>query len=147
MPVAVRVPACSGAASPPPPSIFPRPRSTSSCCPGSTASPHSARLRHLSRRRRVLCSAPGSLGRAGGACMASGRRKFVALGLSLIAAGAGAYLLWPRGEAAPIVGVVRATQVRVAPEVGGQLATIKVHKGDRVRAGDLVAELSALELS
>ena len=79
--------------------------------------------------------------------MASGRRKFVALGLSLIAAGAGAYLLWPRGEAAPIVGVVRATQVRVAPEVGGQLATIKVHKGDRVRAGDLVAELSALELS
>jgi HlyD family secretion protein len=31
--------------------------------------------------------------------------------------------------------------------VGGQLAAIKVQKGDRVRAGDVVAELSALELS
>jgi HlyD family secretion protein len=79
--------------------------------------------------------------------MASRRRSIVALGLILIAAGAGAYILWPRGEPAPIVGVVRTTQIRVAPEVGGQLATIKVHKGDRVRAGDVVAELSALELS
>jgi HlyD family secretion protein len=79
--------------------------------------------------------------------MASRRRRIVALGLILIAAGAGAYILWPGGEAAPIVGVVRATQVRVAPEVGGQLAAIKVHKGDRVRAGDVLAELSALELS
>ena len=31
---------------------------------------------------------------------------------------------------APIVGVVRTTEIRVAPEVGGQLAAIKVHKGD-----------------
>jgi len=79
--------------------------------------------------------------------MASRRRRVVALGLILIAAGAGAYVLWPRGEAAPIVGLVRGTQIRIAPEVGGQLATIKVHKGERVRAGDVVAELSALELS
>jgi len=42
---------------------------------------------------------------------------------------------------------VRITEVRVAPEVGGQLAAIKVRKGDRVRAGDVVAELSALELT
>ena len=42
---------------------------------------------------------------------------------------------------------MRATEVRVAPEVGGQLAAIKVQKGDRVRAGDVVAELSALELT
>src|SRR6476646_298687 len=79
--------------------------------------------------------------------MASRRRRVAALGLILIAAGAGTYVLWPRGEPASIVGVVRTTQIRVAPEVGGQLATIKVHKGDRVRAGDVVAELSALELS
>jgi HlyD family secretion protein len=44
------------------------------------------------------------------------------------------------------VGVVRTTENRVAPEVAGQLATIKVHKGDSVRAGDIVAELSAIEL-
>ena len=39
------------------------------------------------------------------------------------------------------------TEVRLAPEVGGQLATIKVAKGARVRAGAVVAELSALELT
>jgi HlyD family secretion protein len=65
--------------------------------------------------------------------MASRGRKVVALGLILIAMGAGAYVLWPRGEAAPIVGLVRGTQIRIAPEVGGQLAAIKVHKGDSVR--------------
>ena len=47
----------------------------------------------------------------------------------------------------PIIGVVRITEIRVAPEVGGQLAAIKVRKGDRVHAGDVVAELSALELT
>jgi len=56
-------------------------------------------------------------------------------------------VLWRAGAAPPIVGVVRITEIRVAPEVGGQLAAINVHKGDRVRAGDVVAELSALELT
>jgi HlyD family secretion protein len=69
------------------------------------------------------------------------------LGLLLVAAGAGGYVLWQLEQAVPIVGVVRTTEVRVAPEVGGQLAAIKVRKGDRVRAGDVVAELSALELT
>ena len=48
---------------------------------------------------------------------------------------------------APVVGIVRATEIRVAPEVGGQVAAIKVRKGDHVKAGDPVAELSALELT
>ena len=38
--------------------------------------------------------------------------------------------LWRPEAAAPIVGVVRTTEIRVAPEVGGQLAAIKVEKGD-----------------
>ncbi len=67
--------------------------------------------------------------------------------LLLAAVGAGGYVLWRSEAEAPIVGVVRTTEVRVAPEVGGQLVTIKVRKGDRVRAGDVVAALSALELS
>jgi HlyD family secretion protein len=75
-----------------------------------------------------------------------GHSRIIALGLLLAAAGAGGYLLWPPGQAASVVGVVRATEIRVAPEVGGQLAAIKVQKGDRVRSGDVVAELSALEL-
>jgi HlyD family secretion protein len=79
--------------------------------------------------------------------MASPRHpRIIVLGLLLAAAGAGGYLLWPPGQTASVVGVVRATEIRVAPEVGGQLAVIKVQKGDRVRAGDVVAELSALEL-
>jgi HlyD family secretion protein len=76
-----------------------------------------------------------------------GHPRIIVLGLLLAAAGAGGYLLWPPGQTASVVGVVRATEIRVAPEVGGQLAVIKVQKGDRVRAGDVVAELSALELT
>src|SRR5215467_2382959 len=73
--------------------------------------------------------------------------RFIALGLVLVAAGAGAYVMWRPEQAIPVVGVVRTTEIPVAPEVGGQLAAIKVQKGARVRAGDIVAELSALELT
>src|SRR6266511_3633143 len=80
--------------------------------------------------------------------MASRRRtRIIALGVILVAAGVGGYLLWRPGLPPPIVGLVRTTEIRVAPEVGGQLAAIKVEKGARVRAGDIVAELSALELT
>ena len=66
---------------------------------------------------------------------------------SLIALGAGGYALWHSKETATLIGVVRTTEIRVAPEVGGQLVTINVQKGDRVRAGDVVAKLSTIELS
>jgi HlyD family secretion protein len=79
--------------------------------------------------------------------MARGRRQIVVLGLILAAAVVGGYVLLRPESPVPIAGVVRATEVRLAPEVGGQLATIKVEKGARVRAGDVVAELSALELT
>jgi HlyD family secretion protein len=46
-----------------------------------------------------------------------------------------------------IVGVVRATEVRIEPEVTGQLASIAVEKGVKVHAGDVVAKLSAVELT
>jgi HlyD family secretion protein len=51
------------------------------------------------------------------------------------------------GSAATIVGVVRATEVRVEPEVNGQLVWIAVGKGAHVRAGDVLARLSAVELT
>src|SRR4051794_28968736 len=57
------------------------------------------------------------------------------------------HLFAHQSEVRPIIGIVRATEIRVAPEVGGKLAAIKVHKGDHVRAGDVVTELSALELT
>src|SRR5499427_5460137 len=80
--------------------------------------------------------------------MASSRySRIIALGLVLVVAGAGAYVMWRPEQATPVVGVVRATEIRIAPEVGGQLAAIKVQKGDRIRAGDVLAELSAIELT
>jgi HlyD family secretion protein len=80
--------------------------------------------------------------------MASSRyTRIIALGLLLVVAGAGAYVIWRPEQATPVVGVVRTTEIRVAPEVAGQLAAIKVQKGAPVRAGDVVAELSALELT
>ena len=48
---------------------------------------------------------------------------------------------------APIVGIVRATEVRVEPEVNGQLVSIAVEKGAQVHAGDVLARLSAVELT
>jgi HlyD family secretion protein len=75
------------------------------------------------------------------------RNRLLLLGCILAAITIGGFLLWRPEPAAPLVGVVRATEVRVAPEVGGELAAIKVQKGERVRAGDVVAQLSALELT
>jgi multidrug resistance efflux pump len=54
----------------------------------------------------------------------------------------------PSDERTPaIVGVVRATEIGIAPEVSGRLASIEVRKGTRVHAGDLLATLSAVELT
>lgn len=77
------------------------------------------------------------------------RRRTICLSVGLIAivsAGIG-YALWHSNGATPIIGIVRATEIRLAPEVGGQLAAIEVHEGDRVRVGDVVARLLATELN
>src|SRR4029077_8568950 len=51
------------------------------------------------------------------------------------------------GSPTTLVGVVRATEVRVEPEVSGQLVSIAVEKGAHVHAGDVLARLSAVELT
>jgi HlyD family secretion protein len=65
----------------------------------------------------------------------------------VLAAGVLAYSLRRSEPAVAIVGVVRATEVRVEPEVNGQLVSIEVAKGAHVHAGDIVARLSAIELT
>jgi len=75
------------------------------------------------------------------------RGTYVAIAAFILAGAAGSYLLWRAETVPPIVGVVRTTEIRIAPEVSGQLAAIKVEPGARVRAGDVVAELSAIELT
>ena len=77
------------------------------------------------------------------------RTRIIALCLFVAAlGGAVGYAIWePSARDQTIVGVVRSTEIRIAPEVGGQLAAIKVEKGAQVHAGDVLAELSAEELS
>jgi HlyD family secretion protein len=70
----------------------------------------------------------------------------VAIALLLVA-GVLIYSVRRSGSAAAIVGVVRATEVRVEPEVNGQLVSIAVEKGTHVHAGDVLAKLSAVELT
>ncbi len=95
-----------------------------------------------------LFRARGGLGVRGqertGACVKPGLQPSLR---SLLAAGAVIYSSNRSGSAAPIIGVVRATEVRVEPEVNGQLVSIAVEKGARVHAGDVLARLSAVELT
>ena len=74
------------------------------------------------------------------------RTAIVAIAL-VLAAGVLIYSVRRSGKAATIVGVVRATEVRVEPEVNGQLVLIGVEKGTYVHAGDVLARLSAVELT
>jgi HlyD family secretion protein len=66
--------------------------------------------------------------------------------LALLGGGA-AYLVWKPEPIVPVAGIVRSTEIRIAPAVGGRLAAIKVVRGERVKAGDAVAELAAPELT
>lgn len=70
----------------------------------------------------------------------------VALAL-VFAAGVLVYALRRPDAAGQLVGVVRATEVRVEPEVNGQLVSVAVEKGAMVRAGDVLARLNAVELT
>jgi HlyD family secretion protein len=74
------------------------------------------------------------------------RRLFGLLVLAVLAGGA-AWLVRRPEPSMPVVGIVRATEVKIAPAVGGQLAAIKVARGQHVKAGDVVAELGAPELA
>ena len=74
------------------------------------------------------------------------RAAIVAIALLLVA-GVLIYSLRHARSDATILGVVRSTEVRVEPEVNGQLVSIAVEKGTEVHAGDVLARLSAVELT
>ena len=66
------------------------------------------------------------------------RAAIVAIVLVLVA-GALIYFGRRSEQTTAIIGIVRATEVRVEPEVTGQLVSIAVEKGAHVRAGDVLA--------
>ncbi len=74
-------------------------------------------------------------------------RRAAVVAIALLVAGALIYSVRRSGSAATIVGIVRATEVRVEPEVNGQLVSIAVEKGAHVHAGDVLARLAAVELT
>ena len=47
----------------------------------------------------------------------------------------------------PIVGMVRETEIRIAPEISGRLAAVAVAPGQHVRAGDLLAAIDNPDLT
>jgi HlyD family secretion protein len=77
------------------------------------------------------------------------RARRAAIVAIVLALAAGVLIYAVRRSEAPtaIVGVVRSTEVRVEPEVNGQLVSIAVEKGAHVHAGDVLAKLSAVELT
>jgi len=75
------------------------------------------------------------------------RRLFIGLAVAVV--GIAALIAFsPRHNATPpIAGMVRQTEIRIAPEVTGRLASIEVRSGQAVRKGDLLAVLSNPELA
>lgn len=53
----------------------------------------------------------------------------------------------PPADHVRVSGYVEATEVRVAPEVGGRLIDLKVAEGDRVTTGDVVAQLDTADIT
>lgn len=52
----------------------------------------------------------------------------------------------PPPDAITVSGYVEATEVQVAPEVGGRIVELVVNEGDRVAAGDLIARLDTRDV-
>jgi HlyD family secretion protein len=77
-------------------------------------------------------------------------RLFAAAALAALAPAAG--LLSgcrdkPPADHVRVSGYVEATEVQVAPEVGGRLLKLAVAEGDRVKPGDLIAQLDTADIS
>ena len=56
-------------------------------------------------------------------------------------------LLPQRAPAPPLAGMVRRTEIRIAPEISGRLVSLPVRAGEAVRKGDLLAQLDNPELA
>src|SRR5882757_5352653 len=84
----------------------------------------------------------------GGRWRMPGRALRIGIGvLALAGAGAIAYVALRPVPPRPIVGMVRATEIKITPEVSGRIASLPFKRGDRVKAGAVVVQLSNPELA
>ena len=80
----------------------------------------------------------------------SRRRAFLLLAVVAMACGAGSFslsALQANPEAPLMTGMVRETEILIAPEISGRLATVSVRPGQQVKKGDPLALLSNPELT
>jgi HlyD family secretion protein len=76
------------------------------------------------------------------------KRLLAALAVIAVVASAGVVVFLPRHAAAPpLSGMVRQTEIRIAPEISGRLVSIPVRVGQEVHKGDLLAVLDNPELA
>ncbi|MCW6507735.1 HlyD family secretion protein [Lichenifustis flavocetrariae] len=75
--------------------------------------------------------------------------RTVVLALLAVAGVSGAFIYGRRGgqETLPILGMVRQTEIRVAPEIGGRLASVAVAAGQHVKRGDVLAVIDNPDLT
>ncbi len=75
-------------------------------------------------------------------------KGIVAAMIATLGASIAAVILFDRPEVhPPIAGMIRQTEVRIAPEITGRLTTIAVKTGQQVHKGDLLAILDNPELA
>src|SRR5471032_402051 len=70
--------------------------------------------------------------------------------VALVVAGVAAAFVYSRQgdvDVRPILGMVRQTEIRIAPEITGRLASLAVEPGQRVKQGDLLAVIDNPDLT
>jgi HlyD family secretion protein len=76
------------------------------------------------------------------------RRLILALAGAAVLAAVAIVVLVPRHAAPPpLAGMVRQTEIRIAPEISGRLTSVAVRAGQAVRKGELLAQLDNPELA
>lgn len=76
------------------------------------------------------------------------RRLIIVAAIAIVAGGAAiVFGRRPDPQPAEALGMVRQTEIRIAPEATGRLASLAVDPGQHVKAGDVLAILSNPELS
>ena len=76
------------------------------------------------------------------------RTRLIVAGVVVAVTAVAVAVLVPRhASAPPIAGMVRQTEIRIAPEITGRLASVEVHAGQAVRKGEVLAVLDNPELA